>query len=130
MYKIASDKRQASLYRGKQSDWINGEERLSADDKLRQMQQGIKLLEARVLAATGEERKRLGREKMALQDEIKALRAVMPKSPVEWKAHFVNEAKRILSESQFQMIFNAANISAERETRKREKNGEAECPGL
>lgn len=122
MYKIASDRRQSSLHRGRATDWISGDERLSPHDRLKQLQDGTKILDARILqAATPTEKKALGVEKLGLQNQIKDLRASLPKAPPSWKEHFVNEAKRILSASQFQMIERAAKIEAEREQAKRDK---------
>jgi hypothetical protein len=120
MYKVASDKRQSSLTRGRLSDWVNGEERLSGDDKLNQLRQTCQILEGRILAlpAGSEERRRLGQEKQQVQLQLKKLRDDKPKAPPDWKMHFVNEAKRLLSDSQFKMIENAAKIEAAREQRK------------
>lgn len=111
MYKVASDRRQAALHRGRPSDWVNGQERLSDADKIKQLQDGINILETRIraLAPGSEERKRLGKEKLALQTEISELRKqVMREVPLEWRFFFVNEARRLLSRSQFDMIYNAA----------------------
>jgi hypothetical protein len=117
MYKGASDGHQRALHHGRPSDWIHGEERLTGQDKLNQLRQGIKILEGRILALPkgSEERKQLGIEKLAVQSEIKTLTATMPKAPPDWKQHFVNEAKRLLSDSQFKMIENSAKREATRE---------------
>lgn len=117
MYKVASDGRQRALHHGRPSDWINGEERLAPPDRLNQLRQGIKILEARILSLPkgSEERKRLGQEKQSIQSEIKAVTADMPKSPPDWKLHFIDEAKRLLSDSQWRMIESAAKIAAARE---------------
>lgn len=117
MYKSASDGRQRVLHQGRPTDWINGEEKLSADDLLRQLQQQAKMLEDRIKAAPigSEDRKRMGREKNEVQNQLKALRYARPKAPPDWKKHFVNEAKRILSASQFEMVMNAAKIESARE---------------
>lgn len=117
MYKVASDSRQRSLHHGRPADWINGEERLSPADHLAQLRQGVQILEKRILALPkgSEERKRLGVEKNAMQLQIKAATADLPKPPPDWKMHFVDEAKRLLSDSQWRMIEHAAKIAATRE---------------
>jgi hypothetical protein len=122
MYKVASDKRQSALYRGRPSDWINGEERLSAEDKLKQLQQGWKILQRRILALPNgsEERRKLGRELQSIQDQITLLKADFPKSQPDLRAHFMNEARRILSPGQFEMVLNAARIETAREQARRD----------
>jgi hypothetical protein len=123
MYKAGSDRHQTALFRGKLSDWSGGAEVLSAEDQLSQLQVSTKLLEARIMVSPkgSPERKALGVQKFEVQEQIKVLRGTLPKSPPDWKLHFVDEAKRLLSASQFEMIFNAAKIGAEREQRNREK---------
>jgi len=177
MYKVASDRRQAALHRGRPADWVNGQEAapflerrlgsasmasrvlrlltpiarpdfgpsprpspfqtnaslsrslrriaklLNDADKIRQMQDGINILDARIQAcAPGEERKRLGKEKQAMQTELSELRKQKRREqPLYWKDFFVNEAKRLLPQSKFDMIFNAAirecKLAAERSGR-------------
>lgn len=127
MYKGASDGHQRALHHGRASDWINGEERLTGDDLLRQLRQTTQILEIRILALPvgSEERRALGREKNEVQLRLKNLRADKPKAPPDWKQHFVNEAKRILSASQFEMIERAAKIEAAREQK---RNDAASAP--
>lgn len=130
MYKVSSDKKQAALHHGRLSDWVNGEERLSEDDRRKQLQQSVKMLEDRIKATSpgSPERKRLGLEKLAVQDQLKELRDARPKAPVDWKAHFINEAHRILSSSQFEMVMNAAKIEAAREEGTRTLKAMDKCP--
>lgn len=127
MYKGASDGHQRALHHGRPSDWLNGDERLAGDDLLRQLRQTAQLLETRILALPigSKERRALGREKNEVQLKLKSLRADAPKPPPDWKQHFVNEAKRILSASQFEMIVNAAKIEAAREQK---RNDAANAP--
>ena len=121
MYKVGSDKHQAALHRGKLADWVGGDFRLSPPDRLKQLQEGARILETRILALPpGAERSALGKEKFELQNELAALRKEFSRSvPPDWKSHFVNEAKRILSASKWEMIYNAATREAERELAKK-----------
>lgn len=108
MYKVASDRRQRSLHHGRPADWVNGAETLAPNDKLKQLQDGIKILQARIDATSGKELAALGQEKLAMQNDIAALRKQIGRPALEWKPFFVNEAKRILSESQFDLIYRSA----------------------
>ncbi len=108
MYKVASDRRQTALHRGRPEDWVNGVEKLKPQDKLNQLRDGVKILQSRIDQSSGKERARLGREKLALQNQIAELRRQIGRPKIEWRPFFVNEAKRILSDSQFDLIYRAA----------------------
>jgi hypothetical protein len=118
VYKVASDRRQSSLRHGRLSDWVNGEEWQSAETRLRQMQEGTKIIEARILSTPeGDERRSLGLQKRDLQNEIREFRKAM---------HMVRQAKRGLEETfmdcakqtlpriQFELILKMANRELDR----------------
>lgn len=113
MYKVASDRRQTTLHRGRPSDWVNGEEVLTAERRLEQMKEGARILEARILASANSdpERTRLGQEKFKLQNEIKMLKAQLNIVKIARRSLgdvFVDMAKEILPKVQYEMVRNAA----------------------
>jgi hypothetical protein len=113
MYKIASQKRQSGLHHGSPKDWVNGEEKLSAQDQLTQMQRGIQLIEARILALPkGKERTALGVEKFEMQSALRELRASLGREKKRMDGLpeiFMNCAREILSPLQFKIIRAAAD---------------------
>jgi hypothetical protein len=113
MYKVASDRRQRALHHGRPTDWVNGQEKLSPADQLRQMKDGLAILEGRI-AATDDaaERRRLGMEKQQLQRDLTAFRAAnglqRKRGAPDGLHHlFVDVAKAMLPKVQFEMIWNA-----------------------
>jgi hypothetical protein len=113
MYKVASDRRQSALHRGRMSDWVNGEEFLKAEDRLRQLQCGYKILVDRIVALPkgSVERKKLGHEQKLLEAEITKLKALTP--PIKHASRgiadvFIDMAREILSEAQFKLVWNTA----------------------
>ena len=123
MYKIASNRHQTALHRGRPADWVNGKEQLKPADKLNQLRDGVKILQARIDAATGDEKKTLGLEKQTLQNEISALRKTLGRPPLNWHSFFINEAKRILSDSQFDLIYKASIRECEMAQKRRDEAG-------
>lgn len=74
MYKIASDRRQAALRRGRLADWINGEERQTDEELRSNLVRAAANIERRLLAEENPiERKCLGVEKLSLQKQIESL---------------------------------------------------------
>lgn len=129
MYKVASDRRQTVLHRGRLADWLNGDEWQSAEQRLRQMQDGVQIIEARILGLpVGDERKALGIQKLAMQREItefrKALHLVR-EARRGFGDTFVDIAKQILPKVQFEMIRNAAIRECDR---RRKELEEADLP--
>lgn len=112
MYKVASDRRQASLHHGKISDWINGDENLSVIDQIKQLQDGTRILQERIDACTdNKERARLGKEKFEVQKQLRALKDKwgFHRSTREGLAQFIVDAAReILTPSQYETIHRAA----------------------
>jgi hypothetical protein len=111
MYKVASDRRQTSLHRGTVADWVNGEERLTAAQRLEQMKEGVRILEDRCKSAIGDERKRLGIEKLALQHELTAFKKAMGMVNLarrDFPDLFRDVAREMLPKKQYEMIYNAA----------------------
>ncbi len=113
MYKVASDKRQTALHRGRPADWVNGEERLPPEEQLRLMVDGIRIIDSRISEAPDQaEKQKLGKEKLAMQNSITAFRAkhglLRKRNETGGLAHlFVDIAKAMLPKVQFEMIWNA-----------------------
>jgi hypothetical protein len=111
MYKVASDGRQRALHHGKLSDWVNGEERLTAADQIQQMRDGLNVLQGRINAATGEERRLLGIQKYEMQTQLSALKkshGVVKKQRDSLGEYIANAAREILTKSQFDLIYKRA----------------------
>lgn len=125
MYKVASDNRQRALHHGKPADWVNGEEKLSVEDQLRQMRDGLRTIDTRILKATGNEKRRLCVQKQDMQNELVAFRAKhglerkQPASARSLDTIFVDFAKEMLPKVQFEMILNAAKRDLERRQKPR-----------
>ena len=118
MYKAGSDRHMTSLHRGRPSDWVNGQERLSNADQLLQMQDGVRILEERMkVAPWGEARRTLGREKLALQLEISKFRKLVH---MERQANqgigeiFMTMAREMLPKVQFELILGATHRELDR----------------
>ncbi len=75
MYKVASDRRQRALHQGRPTDWVNGEEKQSPEDKRRNLQAAMQNLEERIKALPpgSAERRELGRQKLEWQQELRIL---------------------------------------------------------
>jgi hypothetical protein len=123
LYKVASDKHQSALRRGRLSDWVNGEEWQSAETKLRQMQEGVLILENRIKAlATGRpgvaaERQALGLQKQDAQTEINKFRKAMNifrQSHRNFEEVFVDTAKAMLPKVHLEMLMSATKRECER----------------
>jgi hypothetical protein len=112
MYKISSDKKQTALHRGKITDWMNGKENLSIKDQFELMKRGIQIFESRLLRETDkEERKRLGLEKLALQNELtkfRKLNRIEQDSRDGLAGAFIRVAKEMLGKTQYELILRAA----------------------
>jgi len=112
MYKIASDKRQTVLHRGRPNNWVNGQEQLSPEEGLRLLKNGLHVLEDRIKKAMPWEKRKLGREKIKLQNEIVAFRAanglLRPRHNTDDLHHlFIEVAREMLSKVQFEILWNA-----------------------
>lgn len=108
MYKVASDKRQTVLHRGRPSDWVNGQERLTAEQKRTQAKEGWNIIEARMLACTDpEERKALIVRKREIEAELQEINKEVKreKQEVHWHKEsfhdiFIQTAREMLSKVQ------------------------------
>jgi len=113
MYKVASDKRQSALHRGRLSDWANGEQYLTAEQRLEQMREGWRILQERCNAATGEEKKRIGLEMLALQNQLreakKALGLIGHIAKRGWQDVFRDMCKEMLPKVQYELIVKATH---------------------
>lgn len=114
MYKVASDRRQAGLHHGSPRDWVNGTEQLSAIDQLRQLQDGIKILEGRIQATDikSKDRVSLGLQKFQMQQEISALRkrANLERAVKQgFEQIFIEMAREMMPAVQFKIIFAATD---------------------
>jgi hypothetical protein len=76
MYKIASDKRQASLHRGSLKDWLgDGAEHLTRKEQYDNLKRVVNNLNQRILALPhGPERKALGAQKLKIQLKLKTIK--------------------------------------------------------
>lgn len=111
MYKVASDKRQSALRRGKLSDWVNGEERLSVEDQINQLKDGMRILEERIASASGDERKQLGAQKWEMQcqmTKIKKSAGIEKRNREGIAQYIVDAARELLTKSQFDLIYRRA----------------------
>jgi hypothetical protein len=119
MYKIASDKRQAGLHHGRPADWVNGVEKLSVQDHFQQLKNGIRVLDKRIVEATGKDRKDLVKRKMDMQNELVAFKekhGLERKERLGFNSVFIDCAKDMLPKVQFDMIMNAAKREFEKAT--------------
>lgn len=120
MYKVASDKRQAGLHHGKPADWVNGVEKLSPHDRLRQLGDGIRILNSRIIESHGKPGKRkLILEKTRMEAEVALLRRELgverKGAPMDnFGQMFVECSKQILSPVQFNIIKAATKRELER----------------
>lgn len=110
MYKGAADKRQTILHRGRPADWVNGEERLTGLDLMRQLQDEIRILEGRIMASCSEEERRaLGLQKHQAQERIAELRrSGVGKHRTGIETCFMQLAKEMLPKMQYLAIEGAA----------------------
>jgi hypothetical protein len=118
MYKVASDKRQAALHRGRLADWIDGEEAQVETRSARQQWLDLKVafrsLEARMqaLPKKSKQRKELGLQKRAMQNEITALAKRAHGEHIGRRGinrYFVQIAREQLYPAQFKGMWAAAN---------------------
>lgn len=115
MYKVSSDRRQVTLHRGRPSDWVNGEERQSPEERLRQAKEAIAIYEDRIKAALGEEKARLGREKFQIQCELIELKKLVGLEKTAGRSlaeFFMDAAREELSKFQFALLTKFANEKA------------------
>lgn len=111
MYKVASANRQSALHRGRLSDWANGVEYQTLEQRLRQAKEGARIIEQRINAARSEaERIELGAQKFVIQNEVTALKRAM--HPIQLAREplgeaFMSMARQMLPKVQFEMIKNA-----------------------
>jgi hypothetical protein len=120
MYKVASDKRQRGLHHGRPSDWVNGTEKMSTEDQYRQLKEGIRIIDRRILESTGKERKKLALQKADMQDEIVAFKEKhgLKKKQMEGLPQYIADcAKEMLPKIQYEMILNAAKRAFEKDDR-------------
>jgi hypothetical protein len=111
MYKVASDRRQDALRRGKLSDWVNGEEVLSIADQVALLKNGMLILERRIATSAGEERKAFGLQKLEMQKKLTDLNrlAGYERRLREGIAQYIVDAAReLLTKSQFELIYKRA----------------------
>lgn len=111
MYKVSSDRRQSALSRGRLADWITNNDRPSIEEQLRQLREGVNIIDARISKASGEEKRELGRQKWAMQQELTLLRKKcgLERKTKDGLSQFVVDAAReMLSKIQFDMIYRAA----------------------
>jgi hypothetical protein len=117
MYKVASASRQSALHRGRLADWQNGVEHLTPAQELEQLKSSHHILEDRIKNTTDEfERRKLGREKLALQDRSKELKAQLGFAPnvrnhqeaQTFEKYLVDATKAVVSKVQWGMISNMA----------------------
>jgi hypothetical protein len=118
MYKVASDKRQAALHRGRLADWIDGEEAQvetrSAHQQWLDLKVAFRSLEARLhaLPKNSKERKELGLQKRVMQNEITALAKRAQGERISRRGmnrYFVQIAREHLYPAQFKAMWAAAN---------------------
>lgn len=128
MYKVASDKRQSALTRGRLADWAGGEEYQSAETKLRQMQEGVQILDNRIQKMKGQSGvAELGKQKLAMQADITAFRKAMHLVRMAREGYgetFVTMAKQMLPKVTFDLISGATR----RELEQRKKALDAPTP--
>lgn len=121
MYKVASNRQQTVLHRGRPSDWINGQEAPSAtpDEEYRCLVQGAQALEARIKALPhGDDRKALGIQKRELETRIKEIKPLVKRHAAQYRGlaeYFVDIAKEQLPRPQFKAMFEAARRKREQE---------------
>lgn len=112
MYKISSDKRQASLHRGRPGDWVNSQpEQLSGEDLLRQLQEETRILENRIKESADKiERKALGLQRLEAQKKISEMRKLGygKKRPHKISDIFMRLAFEMLPKVKYQIIRDAA----------------------
>lgn len=116
MYKVSSDKKQAALHRGRLSDWLNGEERLSVEDRFSQMREGVKILQERKRTATDEERRQIGIELRDLESKIaeyKKAFALVTRVERGIEARFIVAAREMLPRATYEAIHAEARRSLE-----------------
>ena len=115
MYKVASDRRQISLHRGRPADWVNGEQNLS----LFHQYEGLKLQDQQLMArinalpAGSEERRQLGKERQELCARMKAMKPSLHADKISNARGnvaecFVEIAKEMLPPGQFKAFYAAA----------------------
>jgi hypothetical protein len=117
MYKVASDRRQKVLHQGTPRDWVNGTEQLSSEEQLRQLKEGLSILEDRIKNAGRSEKKELGLRKLAMQTEISELRqrAHLRRQAIRgFEETFIDCARTMLAPLQFKLISAAAMTEVKR----------------
>jgi hypothetical protein len=109
MYKVASDKRQSALHRGRLGDWAHGQEHQSKDDQIANLKKAIAAIERQLgnLLLLPDTRRQLGRQKAALAKQISELKG--PRLRIrglgDW---FIDVAKEQLPLGQFKAMMAAA----------------------
>lgn len=114
MYKLASDRAQASRDHGRLADWIvTGPEHLTLEQQFRQTQDEVNILEARCLALPkhSEERTAMGLLKFDAQNRLSALKKQVKPHRMNLQGLpgvFMRIAREMLSKTEFQMILSVA----------------------
>jgi thiamine kinase-like enzyme len=133
MYKIASDKRQSSLHHGRGlSDWIGeGEENLTGKEKRANIIRVLNNLQERIDSHPkgSEERKKLGLQKLELQNQLNDLSKAMKAENLSVAAKdlgfcFLEVAREQLLPAQFRAILAAARRLLEEKSKQSEKISE------
>lgn len=114
MYKIASDKKQTILHRGRVKDWLaSGDGTLQAatgEALVKQLKDETRILQNRIATCADlRERKALGLQMFEVQSRINELRKNgigRPRAEIE--RAFFKEAKRILPSHMFDIVYSAA----------------------
>lgn len=107
MYKIASQNRQRAIERIQLKDAAPVVEIQTKEEQRRNLVRAMKAVEARLLVEKNKlRRKELGQEKLALQDQISAIR---PKATAKGAPYyFVEAAREYLTRAQFKTVMDAA----------------------
>jgi hypothetical protein len=114
MYKIASDKKQSALHRGKKnlSDWLNGEERLKVEDQFNQLRSSVKIIEERRKNSTDDtERKQLARLLTAYQHKVSEFKKAfkfVTRAERGIEGQFIVAAREMLLRAQYDAIYKEA----------------------
>lgn len=122
MYKVSSDKRQRALHQGRPTDWVGGEEVQTESGLRNNLVRAAQNLEERIkgLPKGSPERRQLGLEKLAIQNQLNAARVeqraenILLNSDISWC--FVTVVREQALPAQFRAWWAAAK-------RMREKNG-------
>jgi hypothetical protein len=133
MYKVASDKRQTALRRGRLADWVNGEEphveTRTIHDKWNDLKAAIRTLEAHLTKIPkgqeySRERRELGQNLSALRADLTPLGKAVKAEKLQRREiapYFLQIAREQLMPGQFKAMYAAALRLKELDVRRTEK---------